>query len=401
MRDDGASGAKRVRFVVLGGFLGAGKTTAVLRLAAHHQRLGRKVGVVTNDQAANLVDTGSARAAGLRVEEVAGACFCCKFDELANLAEKLRVEERPDVLIGEPVGSCTDLAATVVKPLRRLYGDRYSIAPYAVLVDPNRARQIVLERGFGGFSPKVAYVFQKQLEEADLIGLNKVDLLSSAQRDELLAALRREFPRARVLALSGLTGAGFEEFCRELDADRAAGENVADVDYDVYAEGEAELGWLNVALEVSAPRPIDGEPLARAVVEQLRAELSGRGEVAHAKVLFEPRHEESTEELAERTEPRPTGASPAAVANDVGAGSLVRTSGAAVAARRGRLTLNARVHVAPDDLKRAAERALAQVLPRFGADAKLVESAHFRPGRPVPIHRDRATAAERTDRASP
>ena len=364
---------KRVRFLVVGGFLGAGKTTALLRLAAHYQRLGRRVGLITNDQAANLVDTAAVAAGGFRVEEVAGACFCCKFDDLVRLAESLRVEEghdeRPVVLIGEPVGSCTDLAATVVQPLQRLYGDRYSLAPYSVLVDPNRARQIVLERGFGGFSAKVAYVFQKQLEEADLIGLNKVDLLAPGQREELLAALAREFPKARVLPISGLTGEGFDAFCAALDADDPAGRNIAEVDYDLYAEGEAELGWLNVAIELTAGAPLSAESLVSELVLAIRRELSGQGEVAHLKVLFEA-------------------GSDRAIANFVGSGSTVRVSRpGGFAAAGGRVVINARAHLAPDLLLAAFERAQQSVFARLGATAKVIDEAHFRPARPVPTHR--------------
>ena len=47
------------------------------------------------------------------------------------------------MFLAEPVGSCTDLAATVSYPLRRLYGDAYSIAPYSVLVDPARAERVL------------------------------------------------------------------------------------------------------------------------------------------------------------------------------------------------------------------------------------------------------------------
>ncbi len=369
------TGPKRVRFHVVGGFLGAGKTTALLRLAAQFQGEGLRVGLITNDQAANLVDTGAARAGGFRVEEVAGACFCCKFDDLARLAEKLRVEERPDVLIGEPVGSCTDLAATVVKPLQRLYGQHYSLAPYSVLVDPTRARQIVLERGFGGFSAKVAYIFQKQLEEADLIGLNKVDLLAAAQRDELLAALAREFPKARVLPLSGLTGAGFAEWRALLAEPLPAGANVATVDYDLYAEGEAELGWLNLALAIAAARPFVAEALVRDAVDALKGELAAQGEVAHAKVLFEA-----------------DGAT--VIANHVGGGSDVRVSRpGSLWASSGRLVVNARVHLDPERLRAAVERALQRVLAPLHATATVLDAAQFRPGRPVPIHRDLSPSA--------
>src|SRR5438552_18031980 len=112
----------RVRFVMLGGFLGAGKTTAMARLTRHYMAQGGRVGLVMNDQAQNLVDTNSLREQGFAVEEVAGACFCCRFDELMEKVERLEEHERPDVILAEPVGSCTDLVATVVQPLKDLYG---------------------------------------------------------------------------------------------------------------------------------------------------------------------------------------------------------------------------------------------------------------------------------------
>ena len=69
---------------LLTGFLGAGKTTTMSKLAHHYKSKGLNVALVTNDQAVNLVDTNSLRSQGLTVEEVAGACFCCKFDELVD-----------------------------------------------------------------------------------------------------------------------------------------------------------------------------------------------------------------------------------------------------------------------------------------------------------------------------
>ena len=75
---------KKLRFAMIGGFLGAGKTTTMARLGRFYADRGLRVGLVTNDQAQNLVDTTSLRAQGFNVDEVAGACFCCKFDELVN-----------------------------------------------------------------------------------------------------------------------------------------------------------------------------------------------------------------------------------------------------------------------------------------------------------------------------
>src|SRR5207237_1125181 len=134
---------KRLRFIMIGGFLGAGKTTAISRLARSYAGRGQKVGLVTNDQAQDLVDTNSLRAQGFPVEEVAGACFCCRFDDLVDRVGQLEQKDRPDVILAEPVGSCTDLVATVVQPLKDLYGQRFEVAPYAVLFKPSHGLRIL------------------------------------------------------------------------------------------------------------------------------------------------------------------------------------------------------------------------------------------------------------------
>ena len=71
-------------------------------MAKTFQEQGLNVGIVTNDQAADLVDTHSLRAQGFDVGEVAGACFCCNFNELTDTASQLKEEHRPDVILAEP-----------------------------------------------------------------------------------------------------------------------------------------------------------------------------------------------------------------------------------------------------------------------------------------------------------
>src|ERR1043166_5935792 len=147
------------RYIMIGGFLGAGKTTAVGKLASQLTGRGYRVGLITNDQGRNLVDTAMLRSHGFPTEEIPGGCFCCRFNSLVEAAGKLSSESRPDVFIAEPVGSCTDLVATVTYPLRRIYGDRFTVAPVSVLVDPVRAARVLgLESG-GSFSEKVLYIY--------------------------------------------------------------------------------------------------------------------------------------------------------------------------------------------------------------------------------------------------
>src|SRR3954466_5259957 len=182
------------RYVMIGGVLGAGKTTAVGRLAESLRADGLRVGLITNDQGSQLVDTAMLASRGFPVEEISGGCFCCRFNSLIDAAKKLSKDTQPDVFIAEPVGSCTDLVATVTYPLRRIYGDRFTIAPVSVLVDPVRAARVLGLQEGGSFSEKVVYIYKKQLEEADLIVINKVDLLAEAQLAELSAALARDYP---------------------------------------------------------------------------------------------------------------------------------------------------------------------------------------------------------------
>src|SRR6266705_4086759 len=132
----------KARYIMIGGFLGAGKTTAVAKLAKRLSEQGLRVGLITNDQGTNLVDTAMLRAQGFATEEIPGGCFCCRFNSLVEAANKLSARTRPEVFIAEPVGSCTDLVATVTYPLRRLYGDDFIVAPLSVLVDPVRALRV-------------------------------------------------------------------------------------------------------------------------------------------------------------------------------------------------------------------------------------------------------------------
>src|SRR5688572_20612660 len=139
---------------------------------------------------------------GFPVEEITGGCFCCRFNSLVDAAERLATGARPDVFIAEPVGSCTDLRASVSYPLRRMYGDAYTVAPLTVVLDPVRAlRALGLEPG-RSFTAKVLYVYRKQLEEAGLILLNKTDAIEPARIATLREALVREFPTARIFEVS-------------------------------------------------------------------------------------------------------------------------------------------------------------------------------------------------------
>jgi len=83
------------RLLLVGGFLGAGKTTLLLKAAQYLTNQGYRVGVITNDQAEDLVDTAMVRQYDIPVLEVAGGCFCCRFPDLLASAERLQESVHP------------------------------------------------------------------------------------------------------------------------------------------------------------------------------------------------------------------------------------------------------------------------------------------------------------------
>lgn len=360
------------RYIMVGGFLGAGKTTALLRLAEHLRAAGRRVGLITNDQSVNLVDTAMLAAHDFPVEEITGGCFCCRFNSLTATAEKLSAAERPDVFLAEPVGSCTDLAATVAYPLRRLYGDAFTIAPYSVLVDPVRAERILGLAAGKSFSAKVVYIYRKQLEEADVIVVNKADLLDTSRRDALVAKLRVEVPKAAVVTMSARTGDNFSAWADRLTATDMPGGPAMEVDYDTYAEGEALLGWVNLTVTVASPVAFDGNGFVIAVATAIHRRLDRDGtEVAHLKMTLSP-----------------------AEGADLAVANLVRTDGTTEFSHSlqepldvGEFLLNLRAEADPAGLKSAAEECLQEVAGAAGITADVVHAEAFRPGRPVPTHR--------------
>jgi G3E family GTPase len=368
--------SQRARYIMIGGFLGAGKTTTVGRLARHLSDQGLKVGLITNDQAGGLVDTKLLRGQGYATEEIAGGCFCCRFNTLVDAASKLTADSKPDVFIAEPVGSCTDLVATVTYPLRRMYGDAFTIAPLSVLVDPVRARRVFgLDEG-GTFSSKVAYIFKKQLEEADIIVISKSDLIDDPQREELRAVLMKEFPLAKVVTASPRQETGLAELFASLMTDEQARRNPMAVDYEVYADGEALLGWLNATVTLKSDDEFDANTFLKKLATNVQGRLQVAGvEIAHFKMTFSPDD---------------------GIAGELASINLVRSDYIAELGMEldepttgGQLIINLRAEADPASLMESVKAALDQVRSSFfGLQAVLEHEEHFRPGKPVPTHRD-------------
>lgn len=369
-----------IRMILLGGFLGAGKTTTLIETATRLERAGHRVAVITNDQGENLVDTAVSRDTGLVVGEVTGGCFCCRFEDLVRTTIKAVEERGADTVLAEAVGSCTDLAATVIRPLREFYGDRFRVSPLTVLVDPVRYGDLSTAAAASADaaskpSPKqsVAYLFRKQLEDADIIALNKLDLLSS---DEL-AAIEREladrYPFAQVVSFSAKTG-------RKLDGlvdmwtrwSEGHTGHALEINYDTYADAEAQLAWLNATLDLQGQDASGFSPAEW--VDTFLVGLSHAFEetdafVGHVKVQLTT----------------PSGVTSASLIRTGARPSFRLQQWSAVG--HGELVLNARVATDPRTLESSVLDTLSATDEATSTRSRLTQWSAFQPARPQPVHR--------------
>ncbi|TJX13940.1 cobalamin synthesis protein P47K [Tissierella creatinini] len=358
----------KTRIIMVGGFLGAGKTTLLYKIAHEYALQGIKVGLITNDQAAGLVDTAYLERTGSVVSEVNGSCFCCNFKGLTDAIGYIQSQGQIEIIIAEPVGSCTDLSATLIQPLKDHFRDSIIVSPLSVLIDPKRLESI-LGGGTSGLHSSAAYIVRKQLEEADIIVINKADLLSEGEASSLKKQAELEWPDASVFLLSGKSGLGLDDWLSRVLVDNYAGGRILEIDYDVYAEGEAVLGWLN-RTSVLGSEKADWNDFADRLLHSLAGKFDKeKAAVGHVKLFLEK--EDENDYL---------------IGNMTGGEDTISRRGSLKNAGTVKMTLNARVQMDPDKLEGLVNEEISRIC---GDDILelLQESRCLSPGRPNPTYR--------------
>jgi G3E family GTPase len=355
------------KLILVGGFLGSGKTTLLKQVARRMSERGRSVGVIVNDQAPGLVDTAILSGCPCGVKEVAGSCFCCDFHAFEAACQSL-IDEGAEIILAEPVGSCTDLAATILQPLKERRPD-IDVAPFTVLVSPDHVRE-ALGESESKLHVNALYILRLQMAEADRLLLNKIDLLDAPERAELTGLLRGAFPQRAVDELSAQTGDGIETWIDSVLAGGEAGFHAVQVDYDRYAAGEAALGWLNavVHLEATGADADFLSPVLALMAALHRSLRESQTEVGHVKIVVQAGAEQRTANLTNVH------------------GEVLVPDHTPLRGTSATLILNARVQAAAEFLDSSAREVIAG-LPGAAIRATTTEFRCLTPGRPQPTYR--------------
>jgi Ni2+-binding GTPase involved in maturation of urease and hydrogenase len=354
-----------MQIYLVGGFLGSGKTTAIQKACTALMRKGERVGVITNDQGQQLVDSGFMAGFQIPVEEVTNGCFCCNYSDFEKRMSALQEAHQPSIIFAESVGSCTDLAATVANPLQKFHAGIKTV----ITVFADAAVLPELLKGSRILHQQVSYIYKKQLDEADVLVINKIDLLTGEQLEEVMQLVNTRFAGKIVMYQNSLQQDDIRRWLTILNSFQPpVNRKTLDIDYDEYGAGEAQLAWLDSALEIVSP----GNHAVATALDLINkigyAIKRQQWPVGHMKFFLDDGSQQRKISFTLLNSP-------------------VLQEGSGMGARQARLLINARVQTNPAALQKLIRDIIREVAAENGCAIIEGESAAFQPGYPTPEHR--------------
>lgn len=258
-----------MRLHLVNGFLGSGKTTAIIAATRHSLKQGKKVAIVTNDKGRYQVDAAFFESAHIPTAQVAGGCFRCSFDEFQEQISSLFHAAHPDILFAESVGSCVDLVNTVFPPLRSVPGIQLEASTFSVFTDIRLFRRWLDGQPLP-FSDSIVYTYGKQIDETRLLVLNKMDLIDPQERSRLLAEAQQRLPGKQILLQNSLAEGDYLPWLEYLDTEGSVPlAPEFQVDYTQYMDAEKKMAWYDQSLVIDDSTPAHGIQGALAFISNL------------------------------------------------------------------------------------------------------------------------------------
>ena len=272
------------KFGVFSGFLGSGKTTTLIALTKFYTEKYGKAAMISNDlgHGVNLADNRLAKLEGCNASEITEDCICYKHEELA---ERLNAcfADGCDLVLSDIPGFGVGALEHVYHGLSEKYPGKYELAPFTVLVEPD-----TIEKLKSSQDDDLEFILSMQLQEADLIVLNKCDTIEPHQIDDYSVWLKDHYPSASILPISAVTGAGLEELSVAMKEKTASMRRIA-IDYSNrrFVASMASLSEYYIQFHTSVCcNTFDGNAYLLDIATQMQQKLQVSGtDVPHLKLL--------------------------------------------------------------------------------------------------------------------
>ncbi len=197
--------AKIMKIYILGGFLGSGKTTFLMKIADHFLDKGLKVSLLVNEAGTIGVDGATLKSEGYTATELPNGCICCSMaGSMQESLMNIKNDYDPDILIIEPTGIAF---SGKVKEAIEIINYQCEFIRIIGIFDGPRFRL---------FSEKKKDFYLKQLIDSDVLVMNKMDLTPDDVKEQATEWMNANIPNVKVIPVTATTGEGIDEVFREL-----------------------------------------------------------------------------------------------------------------------------------------------------------------------------------------
>lgn len=288
------------KYMVTSGFLGAGKTTAMIAFARNIN--GRGLGeaaILANDLGAGyIVDAEFTAAAGITTLPISGGCICYQHDNLVGKLHQLEATGA-DVVFSDIPGCGIGAMDHVYIELKENEAEEFELLPFTCIVDPERMRMVMPENAGLNLPEEMKFLLDAQMAEADLIVLNKTDVISEAEAGRITEFIRGVYPDKKVMMMSSIMGTGVSEVVDYLLANRSEAKH-REIGYgsDEFIAAESKMSWFNtrVYMQQREDRNLDFNEVIKDIFEGIREGLNETGgNVPHLKMFAADSEEELTD----------------------------------------------------------------------------------------------------------
>lgn len=185
-----------MQIMIIGGFLGSGKTTTILKISRQLQDAGKRVAIIVNEIGDIGLDGDILTSPGIVTEELTSGCICCTLRiSMQYTLQTLEEEFKPDVVIIEPTGIA--FPGQIREEIDIMGLSDLSFSPIVTLVDPGR---------FGTEAKEIPKFIETQIKEAEILCINKIDITPAEIVNSTEKMLLEINPEAKILKFSAKLG---------------------------------------------------------------------------------------------------------------------------------------------------------------------------------------------------